>query len=203
MSIWTAPITAGGGTRPTITVKPSSKADVGVVALEYAGVSTVSDASVLDRSSVQLGNDRSGRHGLLGSYPADDGRQRARDRLLPRLRLRRHTRRRLGLRHARQRLTRRRHRAARPGRRRRRRRDAQPHLRHRRRDHVAGLDRRPPARGESGPPTLPAAPTRSGRDSGEHHRDASLGRLPRTATARSRATRSLPTSARPHRRRRR
>jgi hypothetical protein len=52
MSIWTAPITAGGGTRPAITVKPSSKADVGVVALEYAGVSTVSDASVLDRSSL-------------------------------------------------------------------------------------------------------------------------------------------------------
>ena len=37
MSIWTAPITAGGGTRPTITVKPSAKADVGVVALEYSG----------------------------------------------------------------------------------------------------------------------------------------------------------------------
>ena len=55
MSIWTAPITAGGGTRPTITVKPSSKADVGVVALEYAGVSTVSDASVLDRSASATG----------------------------------------------------------------------------------------------------------------------------------------------------
>jgi hypothetical protein len=51
MSIWTAPITAGGGTRPTLTVKPSSKADVGAVALEYAGVSSVSDASVLDRSA--------------------------------------------------------------------------------------------------------------------------------------------------------
>ena len=45
MSIWTAPITAGGGTRPAITVKPSSKADVGVVALEYAGVSTVSQST--------------------------------------------------------------------------------------------------------------------------------------------------------------
>jgi hypothetical protein len=51
MSVWTAPITAGGGTRPTLTVKPSSKADVGAVALEYAGVSSVSDASVLDRSA--------------------------------------------------------------------------------------------------------------------------------------------------------
>jgi Domain of unknown function (DUF1929)/Fibronectin type III domain len=55
MSIWTAPITAGGGTRPTITVKPSSKADVGVVALEYAGVSSVSDATVLDRSASSSG----------------------------------------------------------------------------------------------------------------------------------------------------
>jgi hypothetical protein len=51
MSVWTAPITAGGGTRPTITVKPSSKADVGAVALEYAGLSTVSGAGVMDQSA--------------------------------------------------------------------------------------------------------------------------------------------------------
>jgi hypothetical protein len=51
MSIWTAPITAGGGTRPTITVKPSSKADMGVVALEYAGVSSDPTAAVLDQSA--------------------------------------------------------------------------------------------------------------------------------------------------------
>ncbi len=55
MSIWTAPITAGGGTRPTITVKASGKADVGVAALEYAGVSTVSDGSVVDRSAFNSG----------------------------------------------------------------------------------------------------------------------------------------------------
>ncbi len=55
MSIWTAPVTAGGGTRPTITAKPSSKADVGVVALEYAGVSTVSNAAVVDRSIFNTG----------------------------------------------------------------------------------------------------------------------------------------------------
>jgi hypothetical protein len=55
MSVWTAPITAGGGTRPTITVKPSSKADVGAVALEYSGLSTVADASVLDRSASNSG----------------------------------------------------------------------------------------------------------------------------------------------------
>ncbi len=55
MSIWTAPVTAGGGTRPTITVKPSSKADVGVVALEYAGVSTAAGTSVVDRSTFNTG----------------------------------------------------------------------------------------------------------------------------------------------------
>jgi hypothetical protein len=55
MSIWTAPITAGGGTRPAITVKPSGKADVGAVALEYADVSAVSGAGVLDRSSFNTG----------------------------------------------------------------------------------------------------------------------------------------------------
>jgi hypothetical protein len=55
MSIWTAPITAGGGTRPTITVKPSAKADVGAAALEYAGVSTAAGASVMDQSASNTG----------------------------------------------------------------------------------------------------------------------------------------------------
>ncbi|HWX46206.1 MAG TPA: fibronectin type III domain-containing protein [Solirubrobacteraceae bacterium] len=55
MSIWSAPVTGGGGTRPTITVKPSSKADVGAVAIEYAGVSTVADATVVDQSSFSTG----------------------------------------------------------------------------------------------------------------------------------------------------
>ncbi len=48
-SVWTAPITAGGGTKPVISVTPSSKADVGAAALEYSGLSTVTDASVLDQ----------------------------------------------------------------------------------------------------------------------------------------------------------
>jgi hypothetical protein len=55
MSVWTAPVTAGGGTRPTVTVKPTSKADVGAVALEYSGVSAVADSSVLDRSTFATG----------------------------------------------------------------------------------------------------------------------------------------------------
>jgi hypothetical protein len=55
MSIWTAPVTAGGGTRPAIKVTPSSKADVGVVALEYAGVSSVAGTGVVDQSIFNTG----------------------------------------------------------------------------------------------------------------------------------------------------
>jgi hypothetical protein len=49
MSIWTAPITSGGGTQPTITVTPTSKADLGLAALEYSGLSSVADATVVDQ----------------------------------------------------------------------------------------------------------------------------------------------------------
>ncbi|HEY5286065.1 MAG TPA: fibronectin type III domain-containing protein [Solirubrobacteraceae bacterium] len=55
MSIWAAPIAAGGGTKPTITVKPSSKADVGVVALEYSGVASAQGTTLLDRSAFNTG----------------------------------------------------------------------------------------------------------------------------------------------------
>ena len=51
MSVWTAPIVTGTQTRPTIKVKPTAKADVGAVALEYSGLSSVADASVMDRSA--------------------------------------------------------------------------------------------------------------------------------------------------------
>ncbi len=55
MSIWAAPISAGGGTKPTITVKPSAKADTGLVALEYSGVAIAQGATVLDRSAFNTG----------------------------------------------------------------------------------------------------------------------------------------------------
>ncbi len=55
MSVWSAPVTAGAGTRPTITVKPTSTADVGVAALEYAGLSTVGDATVVDQTAHATG----------------------------------------------------------------------------------------------------------------------------------------------------
>jgi hypothetical protein len=54
MSVWTA-VVATGGTRPTITAKPTSSADVGVLALEYSGLSTVTDATVLDQQAHTAG----------------------------------------------------------------------------------------------------------------------------------------------------
>ncbi|WP_159806709.1 PA14 domain-containing protein [Cellulomonas citrea] len=41
LSVWTAPVSAGAGTTPTITVTPSSTADVGVAVAEYSGLSLV------------------------------------------------------------------------------------------------------------------------------------------------------------------
>jgi len=54
-SIWTAPITAGGGTRPTITITPTGMADLGVAALEYSGLSTAAGTAVVDRSVTKTG----------------------------------------------------------------------------------------------------------------------------------------------------
>jgi hypothetical protein len=55
MSVWAAQVTSGGGTRPLITVKPSARADVGVVALEYAGVASVSEAGTVDQRAFSTG----------------------------------------------------------------------------------------------------------------------------------------------------
>ena len=55
LSVWTAPITKGGGTRPTITVTPSAKADLGIAALEYSGLLPVPDATVVDQAAQATG----------------------------------------------------------------------------------------------------------------------------------------------------
>jgi hypothetical protein len=54
-SIWTAPITAGGGTKPVVTVLPSGTADVGVVVLEYSGLSSAAGAAAVDVSASSSG----------------------------------------------------------------------------------------------------------------------------------------------------
>jgi hypothetical protein len=55
LSIWTAPITAGGGTKPIITATPSAKADLGIAVLEYSGLSSVSGAGVVDKLAQKTG----------------------------------------------------------------------------------------------------------------------------------------------------
>jgi hypothetical protein len=55
LSVWSAPITQGGGTRPVVTATATASADIGVAALEYSGLSTVSDTSVLDQSAHATG----------------------------------------------------------------------------------------------------------------------------------------------------
>ena len=61
MSIWTAPILTGGA-KSTITAKPSAASDIGLVALEYSGLSTVADATAVDQVA-----DASGTSGSAGT----------------------------------------------------------------------------------------------------------------------------------------
>jgi hypothetical protein len=55
LSVWSAPITAGGGTRPTITVRASGAADIGATALEYSGLSTAAGSGVVDQLKTATG----------------------------------------------------------------------------------------------------------------------------------------------------
>jgi hypothetical protein len=55
MSVWSAPITAGGGTKPTITVKTTASADVGASVLEYSGLSTAAGAGAVDQLKTATG----------------------------------------------------------------------------------------------------------------------------------------------------
>jgi hypothetical protein len=46
MSVWSAPITKGGGAKSAITAKVTKSADVGVVALEYSGLASAAPVDV-------------------------------------------------------------------------------------------------------------------------------------------------------------
>jgi hypothetical protein len=70
MSVWSAPVTAGGGTKPTVTATASAKADVGVAALEYSGVSQVSDATVVDQTTHASGTTSAAATVASGATPA-------------------------------------------------------------------------------------------------------------------------------------
>ena len=69
-SVWTAPITAGGGTKPTITVTTSKAADVGIAALEYSGLSAVSGAGAVDVSKTATGTAAAAGTVVSGATPA-------------------------------------------------------------------------------------------------------------------------------------
>lgn len=55
MSVWSAPITKGGGATPTVTATPTGRADVGLAVLEYSGLATAADASVVDQTAKASG----------------------------------------------------------------------------------------------------------------------------------------------------
>jgi hypothetical protein len=70
MSVWSAPVSVGGGTRPTISVKTTSAADVGVAVLEYSGLSTVADATVVDQMAHSSGTTNTAATVASGATPA-------------------------------------------------------------------------------------------------------------------------------------
>src|SRR5262249_45221192 len=48
-TIWTAPITAGGGTRPTGTAPADGTADIGIAAVEYSGLAGAAGSAGVDQ----------------------------------------------------------------------------------------------------------------------------------------------------------
>jgi hypothetical protein len=55
MSVWTAPVTAGGGTKPTVKVTSSAKGDIGIEALEYSGLSGAAGTGAIDQTATATG----------------------------------------------------------------------------------------------------------------------------------------------------
>jgi hypothetical protein len=70
LSVWTAPITKGGGTKPTITTTPTASGDVGVTMLEYSGLSNVADATVVDQFANNTGTTSGAATVNSGATPA-------------------------------------------------------------------------------------------------------------------------------------
>jgi N,N-dimethylformamidase beta subunit-like protein/uncharacterized protein DUF4082/concanavalin A-like lectin/glucanase superfamily protein/fibronectin type III domain protein/BACON domain-containing protein/Big-like domain-containing protein len=56
LAVWTAPVTAGGGTRPTISVTGEGVGGIGAAAVEYANLSTAAGAAAVDRFVTAGGN---------------------------------------------------------------------------------------------------------------------------------------------------
>ena len=86
LSVWSAPITAGGGTKPTVTVTATGSADIGGAALEYSGLSTAAGAAAVDQFKTATGTSSTagfvtsgptaaltGDNGLAMGFYADSG----------------------------------------------------------------------------------------------------------------------------------
>jgi hypothetical protein len=73
LSVWTAPVTAGGGTAPTVVAKPSAKADMGMAVLEYSGLSTAAGSAAADQLATATGTTSTARAVSSGSTPATTG----------------------------------------------------------------------------------------------------------------------------------
>jgi hypothetical protein len=67
LSVWTAPITAGGGTRPVITVTAAGAGGIGAAAVEYANLSPAAGTASIDRSVTATGT--AGSTGFVASGP--------------------------------------------------------------------------------------------------------------------------------------
>ena len=61
LSVWTAPITQSGGTKPTIMAKPTANADMGIAAPEYSGLSTAAGTAAVDKMATGTGTTPSAR----------------------------------------------------------------------------------------------------------------------------------------------
>jgi hypothetical protein len=73
LSVWTAPVTAGGGTKPSITAHVTSAADIGVAALEYSGLSAAGGTAVLDVQAQGTGTTSTAGSVATAATPATGG----------------------------------------------------------------------------------------------------------------------------------
>jgi hypothetical protein len=70
LSVWTAPVTQSGGTKPSITATPAANADMGIAVMEYSGLSTAAGAGVVDQTASATGTTSSARAVSSGSTGA-------------------------------------------------------------------------------------------------------------------------------------
>jgi hypothetical protein len=71
--VWTAPITAGGGTKPAITVTATASADIGAAASEYSGLSAAAGAAAVDQLKTATGTATAAGFVTSGPTPALTG----------------------------------------------------------------------------------------------------------------------------------